>query len=391
MDPEHTLHPDFFLHDLRTSETRRLTDDIPSIPDSHPVHPVWLDDRHVLANMVRHGASGLELIDTETGAVEIVDRWPARRSGFSVDRGRRYVVQSQSAFDSVGEIVVYDRETGTATAVTAHNLEVLRERPPASWERIGVRRGSLEIDTWLLLPPDLDPQKRYPVVLDVHGGPTANYGYGFMAHQQCLASHGLLVVYANPRGSSSYGRDFACQIVGDWGGEDYQDVLAALDAVLERPYADADRTGIFGISYGGYLTAWAIGHTHRFKAAVCGSPIFDLASDYGTSDVAHNGLERFAGGPPHRERDWYLAHSPSTFAHLTRTPTLIFHGEADERCPIGQSEQMFVALKKAGCEVEFLRYPGASHMFFATGHPEHRADWLARILAWFQQHLGGPV
>lgn len=143
--------------------------------------------------------------------------------------------------------------------------------------------------------------------------------------------------------------------------------------------------------YGGYLTAWAISHTDRFRAAVCGSPIFDLESDYGTSDVAYNGLERHGGGPPHAEREWYTAHSPSTFAHRTRTPTLIFHGEADERCPIGQSEQMFVALVKAGCETEYVRYPGASHMFFATGLPEHRVDWLGRVLAWFKQHLGDPV
>ncbi|CAN5127505.1 hypothetical protein BH20ACT5_BH20ACT5_11870 [soil metagenome] len=131
-------------------------------------------------------------------------------------------------------------------------------------------------------------------------------------------------------------------------------------------------------------------HTHRFKAAICGEPIFDLESDYGTSDVAFHGLERHGGGPPHLEREWYAAHSPSTFAHQTRTPTLIFHGEADARCPIGQSEQMFTALKKAGCQAEYVRYPNGSHMFFLVGPPEHRADFLTRTLEWFREHLGGP-
>ena len=139
------------------------------------------------------------------------------------------------------------------------------------------------------------------------------------------------------------------------------------------------------------MTAWAISQSDRFQAAVCGEPIFDLESDYGTSDVAYNGLELFGGGPPHAEREWYTARSPSTFAHRTTTPTLLFHGEADERCPIGQSEQMFVALKKAGCEVEYVRYPGGSHMFFAQGLPDHQADFLARTLGWFKGHLGDPA
>nr|MBA3367583.1 prolyl oligopeptidase family serine peptidase [Geodermatophilaceae bacterium] len=140
----------------------------------------------------------------------------------------------------------------------------------------------------------------------------------------------------------------------------------------------------------GFMIAWAISHTDRFKAAICGEPIFDLESDYGTSDVAFNGLEHHGGGPPHAEREWYAEHSPSTFAHQTTTPTLIFHGEADARCPIGQSEQMFTTLKKAGCVAEFVRYTNGSHMFFAVGPPAHRADFLTRTLGWFTEHLGGP-
>ncbi|MFN2628407.1 MAG: prolyl oligopeptidase family serine peptidase [Gaiellaceae bacterium] len=387
-DPDHTQQPDYFVHDRATGSTERATTGLRSSPD--PARPLWLDERRALVHAFDAGASALETVDIETGAVEQVERSLSRNAGLSCDRSGRYVVQSHSTLETVGELRVFDRETVTARTITSLNTAVLGERPPALWEKLDVPSDEFTIDAWLLKPPDFDPGRRYPVVLDVHGGPSANYGYGFLAHEQCFATNGFLVVFANPRGSTSYGRHFAQQVVRDWGHGDYRDLLAVLDSVLERPYADAERTGIFGISYGGYMTAWAIGQSDRFAAAVCGSPIFDLESDWGTSDVAFNGLEHHGGGPPHAEPEWYASHSPSTFAHRTRTPTLIFHGEADHRCPIGQSEQMFVALRKAGCEVEFVRYPEASHMFFAQGLPEHRHDFLARTLGWFKQHLGEP-
>ncbi|PZS03127.1 MAG: hypothetical protein DLM56_10190 [Pseudonocardiales bacterium] len=388
-DPDQTLQPDYFVYNRTEQSTRRLTTDLPSVPDQAP--PVWLDAGHVLVHAVRSGGSQLELLDAETGASTVGWRPRARNAGLSVDSAGRYIAQAQATPTSIGEICVYDRHLDLARTVTSHNASALAAHPPADWETFQVRQDEFDIDAWLLRPSDFDPARRYPVILDVHGGPSANYGYGFLAHQQCLATNGFLVLYANPRGSTSYGRDFAGRVVRDWGGGDYRDLMAVLDTVLERPYADRERTGIFGISYGGYLTSWAIGQTDRFAAAVCGEPIFDLESDYGTSDVAYRGLARHGGGPPHEEAEWYSAHSPSTFAHRIRTPTLIFHGEADQRCPIGQSEQMFVALRTTGCEVEYVRYPGGSHMFFAHGLPEHRADFLARTLRWFQDHLGGPV
>jgi dipeptidyl aminopeptidase/acylaminoacyl peptidase len=228
-------------------------------------------------------------------------------------------------------------------------------------------------------------------VLDVHGGPHGFYGYGFQAIQQALASHGLLVAFSNPRGSGSYGRDFAHQVRFDWGGEDYLDLMAVVDAVVDRPYVDPARTGIWGYSYGGFMTAWTIGHTDRFRAAVCGAPCFDLESMYGTSDISHAWGPYQWGGRPHEASEAFAAHSPSTFAHRATTPTLIVQGEADDRCPIGQGEQMFVALKQAGCQVEFARYPGGAHAMLRVGPPSHRADFIGRVLGWFQDHLGGPV
>jgi dipeptidyl aminopeptidase/acylaminoacyl peptidase len=304
-----------------------------------------------------------------------------------MDSARRFVAQANSSFDSMGEIAIYDRSAGQREIITTNNRDLLRQASPAQWEHFEVDRDGVTIDAWLLKPADFDPGRTYPVILDVHGGPHGFHGYAFNNQQQMLASHGFLVVCSNPRGSGSYGREFARMVRCDWGGEDYLDLMAVLDTALEHPFADRDRTGIWGYSYGGYMTAWAIGHTPRFKAAVCGAPCFDLESMYGTSDISHIWGTYQWGGSPHEASEAFAAHSPSTFAHRATTPTLIVQGEADDRCPTGQGEQMFVALKQAGCEVEFARYPGGPHAMLRVGPPSHRADLLERLLGWFCDHL----
>ncbi|MBO0881703.1 MAG: S9 family peptidase, partial [Mycobacterium sp.] len=283
---------------------------------------------------------------------------------------------------------VYDRLTGQRQVISRHNVDLLQSAPAAQWERFEVERNGTTIEAWLLRPPDFDPSRKYPLVLDVHGGPHGFHGYAFNVTQQMLASHGFVVVYSNPRGSGSYGREFAQMVRNDWGGEDFLDLMAVVDAALQQPYTDPERTGIWGYSYGGFMTAWTIGHTPRFKAAVCGAPCFDLESMYGTSDISHAWGQYQWGGKPHEASEAFAAHSPSTFAHRATTPTLIIHGEADNRCPIGQGEQMFVALKQADCEVEFARYPGGAHTLLRVGPPSHRVDILARLLGWFTDHLG---
>ncbi len=395
-DTAQTYQLDLFLADLESGSVRRLTDDLCCLPDTGfatiapPAQPMWLDDRRALFHAFEHGRSGLYVVDTATGAIDNVQRVEALNQGLSADAARRSFAQTHSSFERHGEISVYDRTTGQTRIVTDYNGPILADAQPASAERFEVRRGGYTIEAWLLKPPGFDPAKRYPVILDVHGGPNGYYGHIFNAGQQCLATHGFLVVISNPRGSSSYGREFTQQVVRDWGGEDYLDLMAVVDYVLERPYTDAARTGIYGYSYGGYMTAWTISQTQRFKAAVCGAPCFDLESMFGTSDIGYTfGVEQWSGAP-HEAREWYARHSPSTYAQATRTPTLIVHGEADERCPIGQGEQMFVALSRAGCEVEFVRYPGGSHLFLRGGPAEHREDYYTRVLAWFKSHLGEP-
>ena len=395
-DPAASPQHDFFSYDVATHAIRRLTTDLPSAPVegtpalTPPSAPVWLDARRVLFHSVRGGASGLEVLDAETGGVEVLRRGQALHAGLSVDRVGRYVAQARATPTTTGEIVVHDLVADRVSTIVAPNTATLRDAPPALWERFTVRRGTAAIEACLLTPPDFAPAGRYPLVLDVHGGPASFYGYGFTPLHQCLATHGFLVVYANPRGSTSYGRDFATADYDDWGGEDYRDLMAVVDATLERPFVDPARVGICGYSYGGYMVAWAITQTTRFKAAVCGAPVFDMEAKWGTSDIGYSGNARQWGGAPWENRAFYDARSPSRFVQRVQTPTLIVQGEADERCPVGQGEQMFMSLLQLGCEVEFARYPGGFHSFPRTGPPEHREDYLARILGWFQIHLGEP-
>jgi dipeptidyl aminopeptidase/acylaminoacyl peptidase len=393
---EPTPGADFFLYDVGGDRIRRLTTDLPCLPDAGfptilaPSQPVWLDESEILFHGVQAGESALFRFNVQSAELQREFDTRSISAGFSLDNGHRFVAQAHSSLDSFGEISLYDRASGQRRTITSHNVQLLAAAGAASWERFDVERDGTTIQAWLLKPPDFNSDRTYPVVLDVHGGPHGFYGFGFNNLQQLLASHGFLVVYSNPRGSGSYGREFAQQVQCDWGGEDYLDLMAILDTVLERPYADTQRTGIWGYSYGGYMTAWAIGQSDRFQAAVCGAPCFDLESMYGTSDISHAWGPFEWGGKPHEASEAFAAHSPSTFAHRTRTPTLIMQGEADNRCPIGQGEQMFVALKQAGCEVEFARYPGGTHAMLRVGPPSHRADFLQRVLDWFTDHLGSP-
>jgi dipeptidyl aminopeptidase/acylaminoacyl peptidase len=395
-DEKPTPGAEIYVYDVATASITCLTTDLPCLPDvgfpslSGPSQPVWLNDDEVLFHAMRGGESCYYRFNLRNGQL---DREYATRSvsaGFSIDAAHRFIAQSCSSLGGPSEVAIYDRQTGQHQLITRHNVDLLQAAAPARWERFDLERDGTTIEAWLLKPADFHTGKQYPLVLDVHGGPHSFHGYAFNVIQQVLASHGFVVVYANPRGSGSYGREFAEMVRTDWGGEDYLDLMAVVDAALERPYIDRERTGIWGYSYGGFMTAWTIGHTPRFKAAVCGAPCFDLESMYGTSDISHAWGPYEWGGKPHEASEAFAAHSPSTFAHRATTPTLIIHGEADNRCPIGQGEQMFVALKQAGCEVEFARYPGGAHTMLRVGPPSHRVDILERLLGWFIEHLGCP-
>ncbi|MGB3304579.1 MAG: S9 family peptidase [Thermomicrobiales bacterium] len=383
---------DYGLVDVASGNVRPLIENNPAFMPGGAFDPsggvVWIDDSTVIAPGFAAGASGLWQIDLETGIAVEKGRWPAMHGGIASGSTATGIVQDISDLSGVTGLVSIDAESGERTVLFDEAKELFAGMPLAQWERISVERGDLTIEGFLLKPADFDERKSYPVIVDIHGGPQGMQLYRVDPVSQHYATNGFLVVQPDPRGSTSYGRAFSEAVYEDWGYEDWKDIQALLDHVLERPYADKERTGVYGYSYGGYMTSWAIGQTDRFKAAVCGAPCFDLESMYGTSDISYILGAMQWGGTPWENREWLVEHSPSSHIHKAVTPTLIVQGEADERCPVGQAEQMFISLKKIGVETEFARYPGGFHAFPWNGEPAHRIDYLKRTLAWFKKYLG---
>ena len=356
---------------------------------SVPSWPVWIDDDKVIVNAGFQGMTSLFGLDVTDGVDVQITIWEATHSGLSVDANHTTIVQVASAPEYPSRLVKVDLHSHDVTTLLDPNAELLPVESLASVELVTVPCGDDRIDAWVYLPPDLDLEKRYPVVLDIHGGPHNRHGFIWNASAHLLAAEGMIVIAPNPRGSSSYGKEWAEAVWGDWGGEDWQDILAVLDYVLDRDYADAHRCGIFGYSYGGYMASWAIGQTDRFKAAVVGAPVFNFYSFAGTSDIGHNWTESQWGGNvlDPAQTAAIIERSPSTHIHNASTPTLILQGEADDRCPVGQGEELFVALAKRGVETEFVRYPGCSHLMRGSGPVDYRIDFNERVIEWFKRFL----
>ena len=348
----------------------------------------WTEDGRVLFLGDQKGESYLFEVPAAGGRCRPVAGGGCQSSSLSVDGAAQTVVMLSASPSSPGELHYQDLVSTASEQLTETNREYLAEHPPARLEKFSVLREDMELDCRLWLPPDFDPRRAYPLVLDVHGGPNGAFYDSFSATQQVLATSGYLVLAVNPRGSSTYGKSFMMSVLGDWGGEDYRDLIAVVDEVTARPYVDADRLGVHGYSYGGFMASWIVGHTDRFKAAVVGAPCVDLYSAYGTSDIGVSFGEAQWGGNLVDSAQDLIKHSPITYAADVNTPVLLLHGEADMRCPIAQSEEYFVVLKRLGKEVEFVRFPECSHQFPRAGHPKMREEYLARTLEWFRQRLG---
>ena len=248
------------------------------------------------------------------------------------------------------------------------------------------------IEGWVLKPDGLDPGKLHPLVLQVHGGPHGQYGWAFFHELQVLAGMGYVVAYVNPRGSDGYGERFRREVVRDWGGKDYADLMSALDQVIERTgYVDTNRMGIGGGSYGGYMTNWAIGQTDRFSAAASMRSISNLVSEYSQHDIVLWGALQL-GPPPWPDLDELWKRSPIRYVQSIRTPLLLTCGEMDLRCAISQSEELFGAMRLLGKTVELVRFPEESHDLSRSGRPDRRVERLRRIAGWYERFLGtAPV
>ena len=311
-------------------------------------------------------------------------------NGFSASADGRMLAFASSRSVAPAEVFVCGADGRDERRLTDLNRAWVESVTLSSPERFRFTRAGFELDVWVMRPAGFVAGQRYPTLLNIHGGPHAQYGHNFFDEFQVYAGAGYAVVCTNPRGSQGYGEEFAQAVVGDWGGGDYADVMAALDEALARyPFIDPERLGVLGGSYGGFLTSWTVGHTKRFKAACSERAVNCQYTMFGTSDIGHSfNVAELGGALPWEDMARYIERSPLTYAKDVTTPLLILHSEDDLRCPIEQGEQLFVALKKLKREVRFVRFPGENHEMSRSGKPRHRLERFRHILDWFGQYLG---
>jgi dipeptidyl aminopeptidase/acylaminoacyl peptidase len=243
---------------------------------------------------------------------------------------------------------------------------------------------NFDIEGVLVKPIGYEAGKRYPLILQIHGGPYGRFSDSYNSRAQIFAANGYAVLMPNPRGSTGYGNKFTVSNIGDWGGKDFQDIMAGVDEVIKRGIADAEKCVVMGGSYGGFMTFWTITQTNRFKAAIGHAGISDWYSFHGQSDIP--GLMEYGFvGFPWNATENYRKWSPMTFVDRVKTPIMITHGEQDRRVAIAQAEEYYRALQRRGVEVIFLRYPREGH---GIQEPNHQIDLIGRQLEWFDSHLG---
>jgi len=346
--------------------------------------PIWTTDGSAVRVLISdHGNCRLDEIAVADGSVRTIVS--GDRVLLDVDGGGDRIVFSATAPTDPGDIFAASADGSDERRLSNVNADIIGQLELAAPEHLEiVGADGQPIDGWLL--PGRGRGKR-PLVLEIHGGPHALYGNAFFHEFQVLAAQGYHVLYTNPRGSRGYGERFCGEIAGAWGNLDYRDLMASVDLVVQRPEVDAERLGVAGGSYGGFMTNWIVGHTDRFKAAVTMRCLSNFLSFYGTSDIGPWFGERELAGSPrdHMERYWQL--SPLAYVEQVTTPILILHGEQDLRCPQEQAEQWFVSLRRLGKTAEFVRFPEESHDLSRSGRPDRRVLRLQRIAGWLDRWL----
>jgi dipeptidyl aminopeptidase/acylaminoacyl peptidase len=350
--------------------------------------PLWSADGSDLAVVYGdRGAAHVATVAVTDGAVTNITSGRRRTGMLARNAHGGFVYAANDAVTPV-ELFACDADGRNERRITRHNdawLESVALAMPEEFEAQSA--DGTPIHGWIMRPPRAEPGKRYPLLLEIHGGPFGMYGETLMHEFQLLAAQGYVVVYTNPRGSTGYGDEFAAQLYRAWGKNDFPDLMAAVDWAVTLDDVDPQRLGVLGGSYGGFMTNWVIAHTDRFKAAVTQRTVSNMFSSFGTDDIFYASAERTVGALPWEDPDIYWELSPISYVDRIHTPLLIEHQEDDYRCPMEQAEQLFTALKRLGRTVEFVRYPDESHGMSRTGQPRHRIERLRSITDWFARYV----
>jgi dipeptidyl aminopeptidase/acylaminoacyl peptidase len=375
--------------DLRTGTSRRLATELDHDVDS----PQWdRDGRGIYFGYERHGKGHIGWIAADGGKVQSLTEnfggtamgRPYGGGSLSVGNGR--VAYTHGTETRPSEIAVLARGE-KARVLTDLNSDALARKRLAPIEELWVKSSDgLDVQGWIVKPPQFEPGRKYPLLLEIHGGPYQNYGPRFAPEIQLYASAGYVVLYVNPRGSTSYGQAFADQIQHNYPSRDYDDLIAAVDAVIEHGYVDTDRLYVTGGSGGGVLTAWIIGHTERFRAAVVAKPVINWTSFVLTADAYPFFSQYWFPAPPWEAQEHYWKRSPLAYVGNVTTPTMLITGESDHRTPISETEQYYQALKLRRVESAMVRIPGASHGINAR--PSNLIAQVLNTLGWFERHAG---
>jgi dipeptidyl aminopeptidase/acylaminoacyl peptidase len=355
---------------------------------------VWLDDATLLAAAEDRGQTHLYRVTVDGAAPKAVTSGPMSVNSFDAAGGT--IAYAAAGVEAMSDIfVVGDGEPRRLTDFAGSYRDRVK---PNTWERFAVpcADGSDEIDAWIMRPTGFDPAQKYPVLLNVHGGPHTQYGETFFDEAQVQSAAGFVVIMSNPRGGSGREEAWGQSILGskhkvpgtNWGSVDVDDVLSVLDTSLERyPFCDADRVGMLGGSYGGYMATWLAGtHGDRFKAICSERAVNNMLTEEFTSDIATTFRVQI-GPSPIDDPEEYASLSPIRFVRDINIPMLIIHSEEDYRCPISQAEELFVAMRLLGKDVTFYRFPGEGHELSRSGSPIHRRQRAEIILDFFSQHL----
>ena len=350
------------------------------------------DSKRIFVKLGWHGESHVASIPVRSGKIAFHTSGSVDHDmGNLSDDGTR-IALTAAAFTELAEIRVgrIGAKTISTKPLTEFNGPLLRElrlaKPSSHWVRAN---DGTKVQVWVMKPPLSKSSRKYPAVLEIHGGPHAQYGVGFFHEFQVLAAAGYVVFFSNPRGSKGYGRDHCAAIKGDWGSADWVDIQAVTKFMQSRPFVNAKRMGIMGGSYGGYMTNWAIGHTNTFAGAITDRCVSNLVSMFGTSDFLDRPDDYWPGNAWDRpEARW--DQSPIKYFGKVKTPTLIIHSEGDLRCNVEQAEQVYSALSARNIPTRFVRYPRSTfHGMSRAGPPDLRLHRLHQILDWWDRWLKG--
>lgn len=352
--------------------------------------PVWSDDGRTLTfNVADAGDVQLARAHLETGSIERVVKGDRQITSSSMSESADRIAFVATDLTNPSDVYACDWNGATEGRLTNVNADLLTELQLPRIERLQFSNpNGGTIDGWLAYP--LKQDGRAPLLVDIHGGPHSFFGNAFWSgyfYRYVLAAQGWAVLALNPTGSGSYGKAFAHDIRGRWGEHDLREQLAAVDSLIAEGFVDGKRLAVTGYSYGGFMTSWTIGHTDRYKAAVVGAPVTNLESFHGTSDIGLWFGAWEMKGELFGNRETFRRLSPINYVDQVTTPTLILHGEADDRCPIEQGEEFFIGLIAAGkVPTQLVRYPGGSHLFIINGRPSHRVDFSRRVAEWVERY-----